>query len=140
MESIDRNLQKIETDLTTIPRIHEDLTKLEPEVIHKEAEEAIEDDFAELMVLIRKLKEPRRDENAQSTHDTPATDARSSSITSHLAARDYYSSLPKMEVKKFDGKLENWRQWRDWFIPTIHKLETLTNAQRLDLMKRTISA
>lgn len=138
-EYIDRNLQKIETDLTTIPRIHEDLTKLEPEVIHKEAEEAIEDDFAELMVLIRKFKEPSRDQNAQSTHDTPTTDARSPSINSHLAAHDYYSSLPKMEVKKFDGKLENWRQWRDWFIPTIHKRETLTNAQRLDLMKRRTS-
>lgn len=40
---------------------------------------------------------------------------------------------------KFDGTLENWRMYRDWFIQTIHNRENLTDAQRLDYLKRTFT-
>ncbi|XP_063994326.1 uncharacterized protein LOC135171778 [Diachasmimorpha longicaudata] len=133
---VDRNLSKIKQDLETLPEIQAALTALEPGIDHTEATETITDDFEDLMVMIRRFKDPNRDSNAQTSQQR---ETRSAAGSPHLANHDYYLSLPKMEVKRFDGKLENWRPWRDWFIPTIHNRDTLTDAQRLDFMKRTTS-
>ncbi|XP_015122234.1 uncharacterized protein LOC107044737 [Diachasma alloeum] len=133
---IDRHLVKIDEELNNLANIEHELTTLEPNVNHSEESENIRFDYEDMQVLIRKFKEPNRE--ATIMGQTSSAE-RTSSSTSCAKPTDYLSSLPKVEVKKFDGKLENFRPYRDWFRKFIHDREGLSDSQRFDYFKRTLT-
>ncbi|XP_051155339.1 uncharacterized protein LOC127277934 [Leptopilina boulardi] len=135
-EHADRHMSIIDFELTKLVQIQMELIQLEPGKNHEEEEENIYFDYEEIKVLIRRLKEPNLEVEMR---NRASVNSRSGSVYSHSAPSDYLSSLPKIEAKRFDGTLENWRMYRDWFIQTIHNRENLTDAQRLDYLKRTLT-
>lgn len=137
----DKHYNKITEESEALPEILRELLTLEPNVEHAQIHDAMEDDVEELRVLIHKLKMPGLEVNPDATPHQRNRESTPDSVSGHSHARsscgNYLQSLPKVEAKKFDGKLENWRSYRDWFTATIHRHEFLTDAQRLDYLKRT---
>lgn len=133
---IDKHIAKIEKALLDLPRIQEELQELEPETDHESAEELIMDDHENVLVLIRKF----RDQNRGGVVDRNSSNSdRSPSVVTATPPVDFLATLPRVDAKKFDGRLEDWRTYRDWFIQTIHNRHGLSNAQRLDYLKRTLA-
>lgn len=56
----------------------------------------------------------------------------------HGQTHDSTAKIPKIELKRFDGAIEKWRAYRDWFISTIHNRENLSDANRLDYLQGTL--
>ncbi|XP_015119455.1 uncharacterized protein LOC107042784 [Diachasma alloeum] len=138
---IDKHYEKILGEMETMPNVLRELQTLEANVDHEAIHDTMEDDVEELRVLIQRIKMPGLETHVDVTPPARNRSASPVSVGSHSHARtyctNYLKSLPKLEAKKFDGKLENWRTYRDWFISTIHNHEGLTDAQCLDYLKRT---
>ncbi|XP_063972071.1 uncharacterized protein LOC135159938 [Diachasmimorpha longicaudata] len=131
---IEKQLHLINNEYVKLPELTVELETLEPEGNHAENAETVEDDYEEIQVLVRKFNSPHLGQGQAITRQTSST----STIHSQPAYHDYLKTIPRMEAKKFDGKIENWRTYRDWFVSTIHKRECLTDSERLDILKRTL--
>lgn len=129
-------MKEFESELVKLTEIQRKLIQLEPDKGHEDEDENIHFDFEQIKVLLRKLKEPNLD--AEIRNRAPLTSG-SGSVNSHSVPSNYLFSLPKIEAKKFDETFKSWRMYRDWFIQTIHDRENLTDAQRLDYLKRTVT-
>ncbi|XP_015126965.1 uncharacterized protein LOC107048338 [Diachasma alloeum] len=121
IQYVDKNFSIIETEVENMPGILRELQTLEPNTN-----------------LVEKLKSPGRTIHPDAIQENRNfRDIRSPSVTSRSCSFDYLKTLPKLEAKKFDGKLSNWRVYRNWFLVTIHRNENLTDSQSLDYLNRT---
>ncbi|XP_076230259.1 uncharacterized protein LOC143175859 [Nomia melanderi] len=66
----------------------------------------------------------------RSVNDSPALSASSSAIGVHL---------PKIELPKFDGRLEKWVAFKDAFSTMIHSHPGLTDIQKLHYLRLSLS-
>lgn len=136
---IDKHYEKISVEMETMPEVLRELKTLDPNQNHEEIHENMDDDVEELRCLIQKIKMPGLETHVDAIRTARNRDISPVSDNSNTRTHcnDFLRSLPKIEAKRFDGKLENWRTYRDWFIANIHNHEGLTDAQRLDYLKRT---
>ncbi|XP_015124395.1 uncharacterized protein LOC107046317 [Diachasma alloeum] len=135
---VDKNFNIIQCELENMPAILRELQTLEPNVDHADIHEEIDDQFEAIRVLVEKFKSPGRTAHPDAIPENRhLRDHRSPSVTSRSCSFDFLKTIPKLEAKKFDGKLSNWRGYRDWFLVTIHRNDNLSDSQRLDYLNRT---
>lgn len=133
--AVDLKLTKIQEEFEKLQPMTEELIELEPEADHETISENIDYEYEDVMAVIRRLKNPSVPPHTQSQNGGGR-----SPTTSHGSANaEHITKIPKIELKKFDGSLEKWRSYRDWFLSTIHNRDGLSDANRLDYLQATLT-
>lgn len=96
---------------------------------HAEIEEQIMENYMDALAAAQLLvSSPQPLTQPRAVNNENITQTTSNNVDYSL------TKIPRVELRKFDGSIDQWRAFSDWFIGTIHNREGITDSMKLSYL------
>lgn len=130
---LQQRIENLKAVFSALPNITAELMASDPDGNHDVIENEITENYMDVLATATLLQ----NNTTETTRDRSVTPAISESSSNQTIDHNL-TRMPKRELRKFDGKLEEWKAFSHWFKSNVHERAGISDSTRMSYLQDTL--